>query len=64
MVLMDWCDIFLPVFSLFCCRPEDVLIYHSKVCQDVAIPFVPDCLRRNLCVLDAFVVFYASCAVL
>jgi hypothetical protein len=64
MVIMDWCDIFLPVLASF---PLDVLrcAYISfKARQDVTIPFVPDRLRRNVCVVDVFVGSNASCIVL
>jgi hypothetical protein len=64
MVLMDWCDIFLPVLASF---PSDFLRCANisfKARQDAAVPFVPDRLRCNFCVVDAFVVCDASCIVL
>jgi acyl-CoA-dependent ceramide synthase len=63
MVLMDWCDVFFPVHA-----SSSVILgranISSKVCQDVAIPFVPDRLRHNFCVVDAFVVCDTSRTVL
>jgi hypothetical protein len=64
MVIMDWCDIFLPVLA---CLPFGVLkmcLHLFKARQDVTIPFVPDRLRRNFCVVDVFVGYNASCIVL
>lgn len=63
MVLMDWCDIFLPVIAYFL-RSRRPANASSKARKNVAIPFISDCLRRNLCMVDAVVDCDASCAVL